>query len=294
MTVWQKIEQTISQATGEPFKVKTSRAVAGGCINEAVCLQGDGRHYFVKLNRADRLGMFAAEAAGLEAIRASKSLRAPEPIAWGTSGENSWLALEFIPFSDQHNGTSALLGEQLAAMHRHTARRFGWERDNTIGSSPQPNSWMDDWIAFLRDHRLGFQLNLARRNGAPTTLIDRGQQLLEQLPAFFDNYQPRPSLLHGDLWGGNWRSDGDGSPVIFDPAVYFGDREADIAMTELFGGFDRHFHQAYESAWPLDPGYEIRKQLYNLYHILNHFNLFGGGYARQAAGMIENLLASQS
>jgi fructosamine-3-kinase len=292
--MWQSIEQAISETTGEPFKVRSSRAVAGGCINEAVCLQGEQRRFFVKLNRADRLYMFEAEAAGLEAIRASNSLRAPEPIAWGTSGENSWLALEFIPFSTQQGGTSALLGEQLAAMHQHTARRFGWERDNTIGSSPQPNSWMEDWIAFLRDHRLGFQLNLARHNGAPTTLIDRGQQLLEHLPAFFDNYRPGPSLLHGDLWSGNWATDGDGNPVIFDPAVYFGDREADIAMTELFGRFDRRFYQAYESAWPLDRGYRMRQQLYNLYHILNHFNLFGGSYAGQAASMIENLLAHQS
>jgi fructosamine-3-kinase len=134
-------------------------------------------------------------------------------------------------------------------------------------------------------------LALAGRNNAPAKMVDRGQHLLELLPALFSDYHPRPSLLHGDLWGGNWEADGDGSPVIFDPAVYFGDREADIAMTELFGGFDRRFYQAYESAWPLDPGYRIRKQLYNLYHILNHFNLFGGGYARQAEGMIESLLA---
>jgi fructosamine-3-kinase len=292
--VWQQIEQDISQATGKPFKVRSSQAVAGGCINEAVCLQGEQRRFFVKLNRADRLDMFEAEAAGLEAIRASHSVRAPEPIAWGVNGDNSWLALEFIPFASQQGGSSALLGDQLAAMHQHTAPQFGWERDNTIGSSPQPNSWTGDWIAFLRDHRLGFQLALAGRNGAPAKMLDRGQHLLELLPALFSDYHPQPSLLHGDLWGGNWGSDRDGSPVIFDPAVYFGDREADIAMIELFGGFDRRFYQSYESAWPLDRGYRTRKQLYNLYHILNHFNLFGGDYARQAAGMIEDLLAHQS
>ena len=292
--MWQQIEQAISQATGEPFKAESSSAVAGGCINQAVCLQGDGRHYFVKLNRADRLDMFAAEAAGLEAIRASRSLRAPQPIAWGTDHDNSWLVLEYISFSQHRAGTSSLLGEQLAAMHRYTADSFGWKRDNTIGSSPQPNSRTEDWPAFLKEQRLGFQLALAIGNHAPASLIDRGHRLLELLPVFFSDYRPLPSLLHGDLWGGNWEADDNGCPVIFDPAVYFGDREADIAMTELFGGFDDSFYRAYEAAWPLDTGYRVRKDLYNLYHILNHFNLFGGGYAQQAAGLIASLLAHTS
>lgn len=292
--MWQQIEQAISHATGEPFEAESSSAVAGGCINEAVCLRGEGQHYFVKLNRADQLDMFAAEAAGLEAIRASRSVRAPEPIAWGTDHDNSWLVLEHIPFSQHRAGTSSLLGEQLAAMHRHTADSFGWERENTIGSSPQPNSLTEDWPTFLKERRLGFQLTLAAGNHAPASLIDRGHRLLESLPVFFSDYRPLPSLLHGDLWGGNWEADDNGSPVIFDPAVYFGDRETDIAMTELFGGFDNSFYRAYEAAWPLDTGYRVRKDLYNLYHILNHFNQFGGGYAQQAAGLIENLLAHTS
>jgi fructosamine-3-kinase len=176
-------------------------------------------------------------------------------------------------------------------MHRHTADRFGWSRDNTIGSTPQINHTDEAWTTFFRERRLRFQLDLAASRGAPAALIDRGARLLEGLPGFFSVYQPAASLLHGDLWGGNWGCDGDGQPVLFDPAVYFGDRETDLAMTELFGGFDDRFYQSYRQSWAIDPGYSTRKVLYNLYHVLNHFNLFGGGYARQAQGMIDTLIA---
>jgi fructosamine-3-kinase len=176
-------------------------------------------------------------------------------------------------------------------MHRHTAISFGWTRDNTIGSTPQINRPGQDWVAFFRDRRLGFQFDRAAKQGAPTALLARGERLLDDLTGFFAAYQPAPSLLHGDLWGGNWSCDGDGNPVLFDPAVYYGDRETDLAMTELFGGFDDRFYQSYGQAWTIDPGYSTRKVLYQLYHILNHFNLFGGGYARQAQGMIDSLIA---
>ena len=179
-------------------------------------------------------------------------------------------------------------------MHRVCARAFGWDRDNTIGSTPQVNTADADWVSFLREQRLRYQLDLARANGADAGLLDGGERLLDALPRFFDSYYPHPSLLHGDLWGGNWSADAEGQPVIFDPAVYYGDREADLAMTELFGGFDDRFYHSYRQAWPLDAGYNSRKVLYNLYHVLNHYNLFGGGYARQAQGMIETLLAELS
>ncbi len=179
-------------------------------------------------------------------------------------------------------------------MHRCDAAQFGWQRDNTIGATPQPNAWHADWVAFFRDRRLGFQLAMAGDNGAPARLLDRGRRLLGELDAFFTTYRPTPSLLHGDLWGGNWGADSSGAPVIFDPAVYFGDREADIAMTRLFGGFDRQFYGAYAAEWPLDAGHGSRETLYNLYHILNHYNLFGGSYAAQAGDMIERLLAELS
>jgi fructosamine-3-kinase len=268
--------------------------VGGGCINETLCLEGEGRKFFIKLNDAARVEMLEAEAAGLQEIRASQSLRAPEPIALGTSNKRCWLALEYIELKSPRASTSELLGQQLARMHRNTADTFGWERDNTIGATPQPNPWSENWPRFFRDHRLGFQLALAAARGAPSPLIDSGNALTDDLEDFFADYRPQPSLLHGDLWGGNWGADEHGLPVIYDPAVYFGDREADLAMTELFGGFDSGFYSAYQADWPLDSGYSHRKHLYNLYHILNHFNLFGGSYANQAQNMIERLLAELS
>ena len=285
------IEAAVSEATGRPFRVQESRAVGGGCINEALCLEGEDRRVFLKLNSAERLPMFEQEAAGLAEIEGSGAIAVPSPIAWGVSDGRSWLALAHIELGRPTPDTPKLLGVQLAAMHRHQAAAFGWERDNTIGATEQRNAWTSDWVAFYGEQRLGFQLSLAATNGADTTLVDRGQRLIELLSGFFGSYSPQPSLLHGDLWGGNWAADSQGRPVLYDPAVYYGDREADIAMTELFGGFDDRFYQSYRGCWDIDPGYASRKVLYNLYHVLNHFNLFGGGYARQAGDMIERLLS---
>ena len=288
---WSAIESDISRATGTTFKAETARDVGGGCINDATRLEGAGRRFFVKRNRPELLGMFAAESAGLQEIFDSDSVRVPRPVSHGASETDSWLVLEYIDLVTPGGEASARLGHQLAAMHRHTAISFGWTRDNTIGSTPQINTPGQDWVSFFRDRRLGFQFDRAANQGAPTALLARGERLLDDLTGFFAAYQPAPSLLHGDLWGGNWSCDGDGKPVLFDPAVYYGDRETDLAMTELFGGFDDRFYQSYGQAWTIDPGYSTRKVLYQLYHILNHFNLFGGGYARQAQGMIDSLIA---
>ena len=194
------------------------------------------------------------------------------------------------------SGSAKQLGEDLAAMHRVIQEsdgrpRFGWFRNNTIGSTIQINDYEDDWEIFWTKHRLGFQLDLARRNGADHRMLQQGEILKESLGVFFQGHHAEASLLHGDLWSGNYAFDQTGIPVIFDPAVYYGDREAELAMTELFGGFPADFYSAYQSAYPLDNGYKTRKTLYNLYHILNHFNLFGGGYQSQARGMIDRLLS---
>ena len=173
-----------------------------------------------------------------------------------------------------------------------TAPRFGWHRDNTIGATPQSNAWTDDWARFFAERRLGYQLDLALEQGHSGQLIERGRRLCAPLDALLLDHRPVPSLLHGDLWGGNWAADESGQPVVFDPAIYFGDREADLAMTRLFGGFGRAFYDAYQSAWPLEAGADLRFDLYNLYHVLNHLNLFGGGYRGQAETLIEQLLAS--
>ncbi len=288
MSDWARIGEHIGEATGSAFSPGRPSGVGGGCINEAVRLSDGTRHFFVKLNRASRLDMFEAERAGLEAIAATGTIRVPRPVCAGSTGGRAYLVLEALDL--RGSGDSALAGTRLAALHRHTADRFGWHRDNTIGSTRQPNARADDWVAFWRERRLGYQLELAARNGLGRRIAERGALLLSALGALLDHH-PAPSLIHGDLWGGNLAYLPNGEPVIFDPATYYGDREAEIAMTELFGRMPADFYAAYGAAWPLDPGYGTRKRLYNLYHVLNHANMFGGGYAGQAAGMIDALLA---
>ncbi len=285
------ILDALADVLGRRPVLQAQQAVGGGCINEAQRFDTDMGVFFVKTNEAALLEMFEAEAEGLRELAAADAIRVPEPHATGTAAGWAFLVMEYLPTGPGRAEDQARMGQELAAMHRHTAARFGWHRDNTIGSTPQPNAWAEDWVAFWRERRLGFQLGLAARHGAPKGLLDKGERLLADLAGLFDGHAPQPSVLHGDLWAGNAAFTADGEPVIFDPAVYFGDREADLAMTELFGGFSAQFQAAYREAWPLDPGYSVRRTLYNLYHILNHFNLFGGGYAGQAQRMIEQLLA---
>lgn len=290
MSPWDDISRAVAAATGKPFKIHQRGTVVGGCINAAYRIDSGGAAYFVKINSPDKAEMFAAEAAGLEELAHSNTLRVPRPICHGASGVASWLVLEYITLG--RGGDMRALGGGLAAMHRLTGSAFGWRRDNTIGATPQINCQSGDWIEFLREHRLGYQLRLAAEKGYRGNLQENGARLLEKIPAFFSSYGPLPALLHGDLWSGNVGFDEAGEPVIFDPAVYYGDREADVAMTELFGGFSSDFYAAYRDAYPLDAGYAARKHLYNLYHVLNHLNLFGGGYLGQAERLIRELLAS--
>jgi len=289
MPDWNDIADKITLATGQPFRPGEKRPVGGGSINEAWKISEDSRTYFVKLNSAHRVDMFEAESEGLNEIANSHSVRVPQPVCYGRSGNNSYIVMEYLELG--HGDSAAALGQQLAQMHRTRAEIFGWSRDNTIGSTPQINTESGDWVEFYGDHRLGYQLSLPGARGYGRRMQDDGERLIAHLPAFFTDYQPQPSLLHGDLWGGNYATDISGAPVIYDPAVYYGDREADIAMTELFGGFGSRFYDAYNEAWPLDPGYAVRKTLYNLYHVLNHLNLFGGGYGGQAQTMIGRLLS---
>jgi fructosamine-3-kinase len=290
MSLWSVIEQQIRSTTGNAFHCRQRAPVSGGCIHSTWQIDDGSTRYFVKTNQAARLPLFESEAAGLVALAASAALRVPAPLCYGTAGSEAYLVLEWLDLQD--HGDAVHLGQQLAALHRHTARQFGFDRDNHIGDIPQHNAWCDDWIAFWRDQRLGFQLELAAKNGMQGTLQIHGERLMARLPGLFEGYQPLPSLLHGDLWRGNVGFMHDGTPAIFDPACYYGDREADLAMSELFGGFPADFYAAYQAAWPLDAGYAQRKQLYNLYHVLNHANLFGGGYARQAGEMMRALLAT--
>lgn len=290
MADWQAISEHIAAATGRPFSAVTGRMVGGGCINATYRVEDRGRRYFLKTNQASCLSMFEAEAAGLKELATAGAIRVPQPVCAGVAQGTAFLVLEFIDFATAGQGGAEALGRQLAALHRHGSTQFGWHRDNTIGATPQPNTQAGRWPDFWRDRRLGHQLALAAENGYGGALQRHGERLLVRLEVFFDGYAPQPSLLHGDLWGGNYGFDRAGAPVLFDPAVYYGDREADLAMTELFGGFPAAFHAAYREAFPLDAGYRVRKTLYNLYHILNHLNLFGGSYLGQAEGMIARLL----
>lgn len=291
MHVWHDISTQISAATNAHFTVKESRSIGGGCINQAYCITDGAQRFFVKLNTPGNLSMFEAEAAGLMEIHRSETLRVPLPICYEQNDQAAWLVLEYIDLNSGMRGNAADLGRQLAAMHRTTAKQFGWVRDNTIGQTPQINTPSSDWVNFWRTQRLGFQLNLAKTNGHNGKLQKLGEQLLINLDKFFPDASPLPALLHGDLWSGNYAYDGNGNPVLFDPAVYYGDREADIAMTELFGGFPADFYSAYRYDYPLDSGYNIRKLVYNLYHILNHLNLFGSNYRHQTEQTINTLLA---
>lgn len=290
------LELASARALQREVPLEKVESVSGGCIHSSFLVVAGGTQLFVKLNAARFADAFAAEADGLAALR-GEGLRAPEPLAHGVAGGNAFIALEQLQLGGPKD--YAALGTALATMHRGSAQRtlaagarFGWTRDNYIGATPQANGVNQDWAAFWRERRLAPQLALAEKNGWGGALRADLDQMMGRLPALFRDHEPAPSLLHGDLWSGNAGFLTDGTPVVFDPAVYRGDREADVAMTELFGGFARVFYDAYREAWPLDDGYAIRKDLYNLYHVLNHLNLFGSGYLAQSVRLARRLLAA--
>jgi fructosamine-3-kinase len=289
------ISAAIRDATHRPFEIGvTITPVSGGDINATYRLTGvGGESYFLKLNDACHHETIVAESIGLDAIGATNTLRVPRPIVHGSVNGKSYLVLEYLKLSPR--GNARQLGEQLAALHRCVSGNlngldvinptFGFMHDNFIGTTRQSNDWTHNWISFWREQRL------ALKNGYGGQLQRLGETLLDVLADFFVGYTPQPSLLHGDLWGGNHAFLSDGTPTIFDPASYYGDRECDLAMTDLFGGYSANFYAAYRATYPLDDGYATRRDLYNLYHILNHANLFGGGYVQQAAQMMRRLLA---
>ncbi len=265
--------------------------LSGGDINTVYRLQTPSISWFIKINRPALAFMFEAEAKGLKEIANSKTVKVPKVITFGQTEEYSYLVLEYIHLNRLDNQSEQRLGEQLAAMHQYQQPFFGWHIDNTIGSIKQHNNQQNDWVKFWRQQRLLKQLQFAANNGFGGKLQSQGEKLAAKVDVFFNDYQPHPVLLHGDLWGANAASTLNGQPLIYDPACYYGDRETDIAMTELFGGFSPVFYQAYQNCYPLDSGYQVRKTLYNLYHILNHLNLFGRSYLHQAESMIMQLLA---
>ena len=288
--MWTEIAQQISQATKQEFTISHRRSVGGGCINQGYAVTNNSdRTYFVKLNQASQVSMFAAEALGLQQMRRTATVRVPQPITWGVAADSAYIVLEWLELRGRGDTPAwQQMGRQLAAMHSHSSSQsFGWEQNNTIGSTPQINTWTVDWAEFYAQHRLGYQFRLAKRQGGN---FPQHSQLLAAIPQLL-THQPAPALVHGDLWSGNAAFTTSGEPVMIDPATYFGDCEVDIAMTELFGGFPAAFYQGYNQVLRLSPGYQRRKVIYNLYHILNHFNIFGGSYESQANRMTQQILA---
>ena len=265
--------------------------IEGGNIHQCFRYETRNVPVFVKVGNATQREMFEAEAAGLEELSTANAIRTPKVLGTSSTPDLALLALEWMELRSATPNSDRQLGEQLAQLHRVAKPMYGWKRNNFIGSTPQVNLWSHSWLDFWRTHRYEPQLDRAITNGAPARFVERAALLSNLMDGFFATHKPTASLLHGDLWSGNYAADASGAPVIFDPAVYFGDRECDLAMTRLFGGFGRDFYAAYESAWPLNEGWQTRVELYNLYHVLNHFNLFGGGYLAQVEGMIERLLS---
>ncbi len=256
--------------------VKNILHVSGGDINQAAKVTlGNGQVIFIKWHRNPPPNMFFAEAQGLKLLNSANALRVPK-VYFCT---DNLLAMEWLGRSvRQPSGAAAKLGVGLAQQHRAIADTFGLKTDNYCGLTPQCNAQSDNWVEFFADRRLTYQMLLAAsRNRLPTDRRQKLERLIVKLPEFLPAHPPA-SLLHGDLWGGNWIISASGEAALIDPAVYFGHREADLAFTELFGGFPPEFYRTYQTAWPLEPGYNERKDIYNLYHLLNHLNLFGGGY----------------
>jgi len=287
---WAVIDGAIARASARAFSSAHRTRLGGGSINTAYRVGDDRRRFFVKLNRADALAMFQAEAAGLVELGQAVGLRVPRVITHGTTAGHAFLVLEYIELQPLAPAAMTRLGEALADMHGIVAARHGWDRDNTIGASAQANARHPQWLEFWRENRLAAMLDaLAPQH---PELARDGDALLAVLDELLAGHRPEPSLVHGDLWGGNVATDEAGTPVLYDPAVYYGDRETDLAMAELFGGFSPLFFEAYWGAWPMNAGYRhVRRPLYQLYHLLNHARLFGGHYVAESRRVMQGLLA---
>ncbi|MFQ5660094.1 MAG: fructosamine kinase family protein [Gammaproteobacteria bacterium] len=291
MTLQARIESSITEATGEAAHLCRYRVVSGGSINDSriVSLQ-DGREFFVKTHTraASYPGMFEAEFRALSLLAAAGAVRVPCTVSYG----DDFIVLEAFNESSRNPDWQEQMGARLAALHGATkTHRFGFERDNYLGTTQQPNSWMDDWLGFWREQRLGWQLHLySRKTECSDPLLQLGDRLLVRLDDLLGGVDEPAVLLHGDLWSGNAAADEHGEPVIFDPASYYGHREAEIGMMRMFGGFGPRCEAAYNGVWPLAEGAEERISLYRLYHELNHLNLFGGGYYQSCLSTMKRLL----
>ncbi|MBF2055975.1 MAG: fructosamine kinase family protein [Cyanobacterium sp. T60_A2020_053] len=283
--MWTEIISALHRYTD--FELVKTISVGGGCINQAYRLQGKNNSYFVKLNQPSAVDMFRVEAFALQEIYHTDTIKVPQPICWGATDKHSYLILQWLDMTKGNSQGWQKMGQNLALLHRVEGAEFGWGENNTIGTTPQINDYHHNWAEFFAEKRIGYQLKLARVKGAG---FGNTEKIINAVYNQLSTHQPQPSPLHGDLWGGNAGFLSTNEPLIYDPAFYYGDREADIAMTELFGGFPPAFYQGYNQQWALNQGYQQRKIIYNLYHILNHFNLFGSTYSAQAQAMINQII----
>jgi fructosamine-3-kinase len=265
-------------------EITSSHQIGGGCINNGVRIYTSSeKSFFLKVNSQAPADMFALEVDGLEALDVLGGPKVPKSFLFS----NSYLLLEDLEPTSHRSDYWVIFGKQLATLHKHHNPHFGFNRGNYIGSTPQPNPWTSDGYAFFAEHRLLFQANLAHQRGLFNNLeVKRVENLVMRLPELIP-VQPA-SLIHGDLWSGNAMTDRDGGPAIIDPAAHFGWAEAELAMTTLFGTFPDAFYSSYQDINPLVPGFKQRFPLYNLYHLLNHVNLFGGGYLGQVNSILKS------
>lgn len=284
--MWQAIAEQINNELDEHFEIEHKSQLAGGNINIAYHISGKGQQYFVKINQREQLEQFETEVLSLQALHHAHCIKVPGVICAGQTLDKAYLVLEYLPLSSETVSGWRQLGQQLAVLHRqHEQAMYGFDWDNMLGNTPQPNKWQANWSSFFSEQRIGWLLQLLLEQGFGFGNID---VLVEQCRQRLQHYQPEPSLLHGDLWRGNVGFIGE-TPAVFDPACYYGDREADLAYTTLFGRFPENFYQAYQELYPLDKTYTERRDLYNLYHVLNHAYLFRGAYLVQAQEMIKQL-----
>ncbi|MDY6829075.1 MAG: fructosamine kinase family protein [Pseudomonadota bacterium] len=248
-------------------------------------------HWLVKVMPEPQLDALTGELAGLAALARTQAVRVPAPVCAGVWGQYAYMVLEWIDLKPLDRPGAVRLGQAMARLHAVEGPAFGYRRDNHLGANPQLNGWCDDWTEFFVRRRLAPQLRMAATQLAGDG-GEKGEALIERVPGLLAGHRPAPSLLHGDLWSGNVGVTPSGEPVVFDPAVHFGDRECDLAMAALFGGFDPEFFSAYETLHPLPPGHLHRRDLYQLYHLLNHLNLFGRPYRAPVLRCMERLLAA--
>lgn len=288
-SLFPELEAQLAKYFPSKFTIAGMEPVHGGDIHESYTLSlSSNQRCFLKLNSADNLPLLEQETLALNLIAKQKVIRCPGVFACGIADDKAYLMMEWLPLSSR--GNYANLATNLAALHRCTASRFGWGSDNFIGSSPQVNQWHDSWADFWRECRLKPQLAMAQSKGFAAKIKPLQTALLKASDLILQNHSPEASLLHGDLWAGN-KGFAEGEPVIFDPASYYGDRETDIAFAHLFGGFEPAYFSSYQKEWPLPVGHEQRRLLYNLYHQLNHLNLFGDSYLSACIFSMQRLIS---